>query len=166
MRPFQYNFHNTEAGLIVLFSGSITENAKLPDFSAIATNQVVFDMENVDFINSLGIRKWMKWHNQLPEKTYTFINIPAIIIDKMRIIQDFFPKGALIKSFFVPLYCENCDLEREILYSEGTHYQVDQGFLQTQQHYCNQCKSPLELSLNEVNYTRIFELLHSTADKN
>lgn len=103
---------------IIRFSGAIDEDS---DFSTIEENlstEVVFDLNNINLINSCGIRDWIKFQDTLPKDLIiTYRNCPQVIIEQMNIVKGFIKEGGKIESFYAPYYSEGEDKEYKLLIS-------------------------------------------------
>ena len=107
--------------LIVGFQGSIDEDADFKELLGLEQKNITFDFNQVNMINSCGIREWIKFIEKIPEKsTMTYTNCPQIIIEQINMVHGFIRKGATIQSFYAPYYCEKCGKESKI------HLQADQ----------------------------------------
>jgi anti-anti-sigma regulatory factor/DNA-directed RNA polymerase subunit RPC12/RpoP len=101
--------------LIVEFQGSIDEDADFKELIGLEQKLITFDFKQVNMINSCGIREWIKFIEKIPEKcTMTYTNCPQIIIEQINMVHGFIRKGATIKSFYAPYYCEKCGKESKI----------------------------------------------------
>jgi hypothetical protein len=113
MKPFE-RISNVKAGVADLkMIGSINESAELSLILFQEIKTINIDLSGVTFINSTGILSWIEWfiYLQIRNKDIqiNFFNCPKIIVDQMNNVKGFLPKGAKVKSFAVPFYCESCN---------------------------------------------------------
>ncbi len=139
-------FSNNENKKLVVFSGAINEEASLPNLSDFKDSPLFIDLEGVNFINSLGIRKWMRWLDSIEGFEIAFLRVPPVFIDQVNIVAGFLPEGGKVLSFFVPYVCEKCDSESLQLYSEGREFTNNKGAMEAVQVFCDDCKSGMDLS--------------------
>ena len=154
MKPFALNQKETDKTLLNVLSGSINEHANLPKLSLKNENRtIVFNLKDVDYINSTGIRKWVLWHEELVKETKTqplhFVYCSVAIVEQLNKVAGFFPETAVIHSIYVPYYCEDCDEHSAVLI--GPPYKQDslppvlqRAAIQLPQVACPKCKGPLE----------------------
>jgi hypothetical protein len=101
--------------LKVELTGAIDEDADFKELIGLEQKSITFDFEKVSMINSCGIREWIKFLENIPEKTHIYYNnCPQIIIEQINMVHGFFRKGASINSFYAPYYCEKCDKESKV----------------------------------------------------
>ena len=99
------------------------------DYSAIETkftDEVVFDFNNVEHINSTGIKHWVQWvagiKESHPNLKFCFVNCPKPIVDQINMVDGFLPEGSEVKSFKVPYFCEVCDKDITTTFVLGREY--------------------------------------------
>lgn len=103
--------------VIVELSGAIDEDA---DFSKIkelgGMSSYEFHFENINSINSCGVREWTNFVSSLGEDCdIKYFNCRQIIIEQINMVHGFIPKNASIESFYAPYFCEDLDKEYKIL---------------------------------------------------
>ncbi len=103
-------------GLIYFFNGQIDEDS---DFSAVNIGNhksVIFDLENVNLINSCGIRDWVKFQSELPEDLIiVYRKCPQVIVEQFNIIKGFIKTSGIVESFYAPYYNDIKDEEVKVL---------------------------------------------------
>ncbi len=143
--------NNDPSGLIKL-SGDLDEDAVM---SQIQVNPGVLnkiDLGDVTSINSCGIREWVKWKKALPEGTvFEVQRCPKLVVDQINMLDGFLPSGSKVSSFFVPYYCEGCELVQNRLFSRGTEYDGKKVHLPSPP-ICTQCAKPTEIDVIEAKY--------------
>lgn len=101
---------------------------------------IQFDLGQVTFINSSGIREWIKMLIILNRTRTVFFNCPVFMIQQANLVDGFFNTNSEIASFFVPYYSESANQETQVLYEKGKDYDT---------HFIN---IPDVVSENEVEY--------------
>src|SRR5262245_53899520 len=97
-------------------SGTIDEKAQLVRLLEHAKDQtLVLDLGGVTFINTVGIREWIR---MLQQATGAQIRIEALrvaepIVHQLNIVPA--ARGAIVTSFFAPYECDHCDAEHLML---------------------------------------------------
>lgn len=103
----------TDGVLNVQLIGSIDEDADLSEILETQASHINFDFNQVELINSCGIREWIKFLDQLSSESIQYENCPQIIIEQINMVHGFIRPGSRLKSFYAPYYCEECDKERK-----------------------------------------------------
>lgn len=108
----------------VVIKGDITEATSFADLLPVMVGRVDFDVSQVTYINSLGVREWVEFLKQAPIQGYEFhaCSIPFII--QASLVEDFLGRGT-VTSFFAPYHCEECDLQEERLLQSATILATD-----------------------------------------
>jgi DNA-directed RNA polymerase subunit RPC12/RpoP/anti-anti-sigma regulatory factor len=95
--------------------GSIDEDADFKELLGLEQKHITFDFNQVNMINSCGIREWIRFLEKVPVAcTISYTNCPQIIIEQMNMVHGFVRKGAIIESFYAPYYCEKCSKESKV----------------------------------------------------
>lgn len=111
----------------IVLSGSINETADFGSIPVDELNQVFIDFSTVKYINSSGIKKWIVWLTELQNKKKKsfemyFSNCPKPIVDQMNLVKGFMPVGTIVKSFYVPYFCEICNVSESYLFKLNSEY--------------------------------------------
>ncbi len=115
MKRLQINKQILQDELNVELIGAIDEDADFKELMGLEQKTISFDFNQVNMINSCGIREWIKFLEKIPEATHViYNNCPQIIIEQINMVHGFFRKGASINSFYAPYFCENCDKENKV----------------------------------------------------
>lgn len=115
MKRLTINKQILQDELNVELIGAIDEDADFKDLLGLEQQNISFDFNQVNMINSCGIREWIKFIEVIPEQTHIkYNNCPQIIIEQINMVHGFFRKGAEINSFYAPYYCEACGKEQKI----------------------------------------------------
>jgi len=111
-----------ENGKVVLkVSGTIDEDANFSGFE-LSGGEVILDLQNVDAINSCGIREWINWLKEDPGTKLVYRNCPKIIVDQVNMVSGFLPENAEMESFYVPYYCDDSGNEKMVLFTKGKEF--------------------------------------------
>jgi DNA-directed RNA polymerase subunit RPC12/RpoP len=90
----------------------IVDDADFKEIGQLAQSKITFDFNQVDMINSCGIREWIKFLENVPEKTrIVYRQCPQIIIEQINMVHGFFRKGSSIETLYAPYFCESCEHE-------------------------------------------------------
>ena len=122
-----FSFQQTKEGsqAILSLSGVIDEKAKFPEIGAAAGEKLVVDLNAIDYINSIGIKLWIQWVTPLAKSAQLeFRRCPKSIIFQINMVKDFLPTTASVASFYLPLFCENCDKEASVLLAVASDIKV------------------------------------------
>lgn len=143
-------------------AGEIDEEA---EFIALEKSPkvLVLDLGEIRLINSCGLRNWIIWIEKIDPKTQIVLKrCPQIIVDQINILEGFIPRGAVIESFFVPYYCDECGHEDNILVTRGKdfHEAMEKNAEMNNipdERQCPQCDSVMELGILPEKYFRFFK---------
>lgn len=155
-REFHYEKIENAHQLMIVLSGVIDENAVFPDIQSDFQKKVIIDLDQVEMINSIGIRNWVLWIKKL-HLPISLQKCPPSIIEQINILIGFLPDEAHIDSFYVPYYCENCLITESILLEESHQYKTPKG---NQKGYvklpnlviCSKCKGELDIDVLPQKY--------------
>ena len=124
--PFSVKIDTVDSNLIISMTGKIEDqfsqlvNQLSPIF--LKFHQIHIDMDQLTFINSSGIREWVKMMMQLKERKTIFKRCPAFMIRQANLVNGFFNDNTEILSFYVSYYNETTDKEISVLYEKSKHY--------------------------------------------
>ena len=115
---------SSPAGDVLTLAGDIDDTASLTDYIAeLRTNQVIIDLTGVTFINSVGVREWITFLDQLGQRglKITLRNVSEPMVRQMTMVME--ARGdATVESFFAPYTCPKCGDERALLINVGQHH--------------------------------------------
>lgn len=115
MKRLQINKQILQDELNVELIGAIDEDSEFKELLGLEQKRISFDFNQVNMINSCGIREWIKFLEKIPATTtVTYNNCPQIIIEQINMVHGFFRQGASINSFYAPYFCESCDKEVKV----------------------------------------------------
>ena len=110
----------------------MTDLPELTDVDSIRQLEIHFG-PNV-FLNSIGIRDWIRWIKPLAGKGGTSIflhSCPETVIHLINMVSDFLPSNAEVLSFYLPFYSEQTGEIRKVLLKRGVDYTADNISLPT-----------------------------------
>lgn len=144
----------------MVLSGTINEDANFGSISTEEISQIHVDFEKVKYINSAGIKKWILWIKELQAKKKNFemffANCPSTIVEQMNVVKSFLPKVAVVRSFFVPFFCEICSVSDVCLYRLNFEFQKkansENYSLKHPQVLCSSCKTQMSEDFLEAKY--------------
>lgn len=155
MSKLQFNTQNDGSKIIINLLGQIDESFP-PELLALKLNtEVVINLDQVKMINSLGIREWIKFVGQLSQLKVEFIKCPKIFIDQVNMVQGFITANCKIKSFYVPYFNEDSNVEKNILYTYGAEY--GEGFLNVKSSIKGDDGSDLDIDVVEQKYFKFLK---------
>ena len=146
------------------FDGAIREGCGLPNVPFEELKTLVFDLKDVRFINSCGIRDWIAWIKKVPnEVQIVFKNSPSLLVVQMTILIGFVPQTAIVESFDVPYICESCNSTTQVLVEHKKHYiqarKSGEEFklMLPPPPKCEKCDSTMELDALENKYFKFLD---------
>jgi anti-anti-sigma regulatory factor len=116
-QKFQTSVHHRDDLSFVKLSGVIDEDNELGELTEkIHGSTVVIDLGEVDRINSCGVRDWVNWLGRVQARKVDVVLVecsPAIVA-QINLVNNFTGNG-VVKSFYVPYFCPECDEEKVLL---------------------------------------------------
>src|SRR6266545_949879 len=120
-QKFQASVHHRDDLSFVKLAGVIDEDNELTELTdKIHGRTVVIDLGEVDRINSCGVRDWVNWLGRVEAKNVDVVLVecsPAIVA-QINLVNNFTASG-VVKSFYVPYFCPECDEEKVLLCETG-----------------------------------------------
>ena len=107
---------------VIRLIGQIDELADFHDLFVGLTGIVIIDMEEVNRIDSFGIRFWVEAVGKAKNLQLIYIRCPPTIINNFNMFPAFLGSNAEVRSFYADYYCEECNKEERFLLD------VDQDF--------------------------------------
>ena len=98
----------------VVLRGDFTEATRFDDLLPAMVGRVVFDMAQVTYMNSLGVRAWCEFLRQARIQGYEFHACSVPFILQASMVRDVIGRGT-VTSFFAPFHCIGCDHQEERL---------------------------------------------------
>jgi CheY-like chemotaxis protein len=105
--------HDTERTRIVI-KGDITEATSFDDLLPAVVGRVDFDLSQVRYMNSLGVREWIEFLLRAPIQGYEFHACSVAFVLQASLVEGVTGRGT-ISSFFAPYACSRCDYQDERL---------------------------------------------------
>jgi anti-anti-sigma regulatory factor len=116
-QKFQAAVHHRDDISYVKLTGVIDEDNELADLvDKIPPGTAVIDLGEIERINSCGVRDWVNWLGKLEGNTTRCVLVecsPAIVA-QINLVNNFTGTG-VVKSFYVPYFCPECDEEKVLL---------------------------------------------------
>ena len=102
----------TDHGLRISLEGRIDESSNLEELAHTVNEPVMIDLAGVSFINSMGVRNWVKMMRALHERAVrvTLERCSEAIVFQLNMIVET-RLGAQIDSVFAPYECDGCGHE-------------------------------------------------------
>ena len=98
-----------------ILSGIIDENADLAFLESLSS-PTQLNMREVRRINSYGVRSWIEAIRKVPVGVpLDFVECSSAVIDQTNMVAGFLGRGRVV-SFFAPMICNRCGLERDELF--------------------------------------------------
>ena len=118
MNPkFQASVQSREDVTYVKLSGVIDEDNELGTLAdKLSGGTAVIDVSEIERINSCGVRDWVNWLGKLEANNTKIVLVecsPAIVA-QINLVNNFTGNG-VVKSFYVPYFCPECDEEKVLL---------------------------------------------------
>lgn len=105
--------HETQRTRVVL-KGDFTEATRFDDLAPEMVGRVDFDLAQVTYMNSLGVRAWCEFLRSAPIQGYEFHACSVPFVLQASMVADVVGRGT-VTSFFAPYHCESCDHQEERL---------------------------------------------------
>lgn len=99
--------HDTERTRVVI-KGDITEATRFADLLPALVGRVDFDLSQVRYMNSLGVREWIEFLRRAPIQGYEFHACSVAFVLQASLVSGVTGRGT-VASFFAPYACERCD---------------------------------------------------------
>jgi anti-anti-sigma regulatory factor len=105
----------------VKLGGVIDEDNELGELvEKIPTGTAVIDLGEIERINSCGVRDWVNWLSKLETNgtRSVLVECSPAIVAQINLVNNFTGSG-VVKSFYVPYFCPECDEEKVLLVEAG-----------------------------------------------
>lgn len=116
-QKFQAAVHHRDDVTFIKLSGVIDEDNELADLTdKIPSGTAVIDLGEVERINSCGVRDWVNWLSQIEgnRTKVVLVECSPAIVAQINLVNNFTGSG-VVKSFYVPYFCPECDEEKVLL---------------------------------------------------
>src|SRR5512143_900586 len=101
----------------VKLGGVIDEDNELGDrVDKIPSGTAVIDLGEIERINSCGVRDWVNWLSKIETNgtRSVLVECSPAIVAQINLVNNFTGNG-VVKSFYVPYFCPECDEEKVLL---------------------------------------------------
>lgn len=117
-QKFSASINQKDDVTFVKLSGVIDEDNELGELveQIPGGTTVVIGLGEIDRINSCGVRDWVNWLTRLEKNGAKIVMVecsPAIVA-QINLVNNFTGTG-VVKSFYAPYFCPQCDLEKVLL---------------------------------------------------
>nr|HEX4312934.1 hypothetical protein [Kofleriaceae bacterium] len=95
----------------------IDEDNELNDLvDRVPRGEVFIDLGEIERINSCGVRDWVNWLGKLEKvgSSAVLVECSPAIVAQINLVNNFTGSG-VVKSFYVPYFCPECDEEKVLL---------------------------------------------------
>lgn len=139
--------------IFLSFSGAIDEDSIFPPTPK--QKKVSVDLENIERVNSCGIREWVSWFKGFSQNQEVFLqNCKKVIIDQVNAVDGFLISNARVLSFYVPYYCDGCG------HLTSKKLEVKKEMPKPEKAIeCEKCKKQAELDVLPQKYFRFLEFM-------
>ncbi len=126
--------------------GQIDERADLGPIVENVDWSVIFDLAAVSFINSIGVREWLRLLRRLHEKSVlvSLRRCSEAMVHEMNMIVEMVAY-VRVESFFLPYMCDDCGAEASLCIEVQPHRQLLHK-MQAPSQRCPECKGTMNFS--------------------
>ena len=157
--PLKCN-HIVEDGVSkVYWHGSIDEDwdSDISNLSSQLKDNVEFHFTNIDTLNSIGIRLWTQFIDEICNSHQVkYFDCPSLII-RLLSISDKFLGQASLESFFVTFDCPECDAEIAIKFEVAQG--IDAILEEASKQNCRSCGNKMEFQEDPEVYEDLLKSL-------
>lgn len=102
-----------EQTITLKVEGVINAAFSWPDIKNEKNKVIRIDLSGVDFINSVGVRNWIQTY-PFKSKKVELVDVSVHVMDSFNMTPGM-QLGGKVLSFFLPVYCENCEETFELI---------------------------------------------------
>ena len=116
-QKFQHSVQQRGDVSFVKLGGVIDEDNELGELvDKIPNGTAVIDLGEIERINSCGVRDWVNWLSKLESNgtRSVLVECSPAIVAQINLVNNFTGSG-VVKSFYVPYFCPECDEEKVLL---------------------------------------------------
>jgi CheY-like chemotaxis protein len=130
--------------LIVSIHGRITEHSDLEPIRdrLKGVDRVEFNMRDIVYMSSVGVRTWCDFLRDLGDTVYTFFHASIAFASQVAMVPMVVGHGS-VRSLEAPYYCEECDREDIRLLTSEAVLRKGDDMIPPPLH-CGTCNTPLE----------------------
>src|SRR5436309_2310353 len=136
----------------VKLGGVIDEDNELGELvEKIPPGTAVIDLGEIERINSCGVRDWVNWLTKLEGQgaRSVLVECSPAIVAQINLVNNFTGSG-VVKSFYAPYFCPNCDLEKVLLVETRDMHGVTP--FKAPSCRCDECDGPMDFDDMEESY--------------
>ncbi len=151
-QKFQATVHQREEVSYVKVAGVIDEDNELGGLAdKLGGTTAVIDLSEVERINSCGVRDWVNWLGKVEKAGArpVLVECSPAIVAQINLVNNFTGSG-VVKSFYAPYFCPNCDLEKVLLVE--TRDLAGQAKFKAPTCRCDECDGPMDFDDMEDSY--------------
>ena len=153
MNPkFQASVNARDDVSYVKIGGIIDEDNELGSLAdRIGAGTAISDLSDVERINSCGVRDWVNWLGKAEKggARVVLVQCSPAIVAQINLVNNFSGNG-VVKNFFAPYFCPNCDREKVLLVE--TRDVVGQKPFRAPTCRCDECDGPMDFDDMEESY--------------
>src|SRR5258706_15010528 len=149
---FQASVQARDEVTYVKLSGVIDEDNELGALGdKLGNGTAVIDVSEIERINSCGVRDWVNWLSKAEKggAKVVLVECSPAIVAQINLVNNFTGQG-VVKSFYAPYFCPNCDLEK-VLLVETRDMAGAQPF-KAPSCRCDECDGPMDFDDMEEAY--------------
>jgi hypothetical protein len=124
----------------VVLRGDFTEATRFDELLPLMVGRIVFDLAQVSYMNSLGVRAWCEFLRAAPIQGYEFHACSVAFVLQASTVSDVVGRGTVI-SFFAPYHCSGCELQEERLLQSAAVLAAD---MVPPRYTCSSCRGTLK----------------------
>jgi anti-anti-sigma regulatory factor len=116
-QKFQHTVQHRGDVSYVKLGGVIDEDNELGELvDKIPNGTAVIDLGEIERINSCGVRDWVNWLSKAEKggAKIVLVECSPAIVAQINLVNNFTGSG-VVKSFYVPYFCPECDEEKVLL---------------------------------------------------
>jgi anti-anti-sigma regulatory factor len=150
-QKFQAAVHQRDDVVYVKLSGVIDEDNELQELTEkIPQGTAVIDLAEIERINSCGVRDWVNWLGRVEKQgsRVVLVECSPAIVAQINLVNNFTGTG-VVKSFFAPYFCPNCDREKVLLIESGD---MGSGPHKAPTCRCDECDGAMDFDDMEDSY--------------
>ncbi|MEM9492340.1 MAG: hypothetical protein AAGC55_24550 [Myxococcota bacterium] len=146
---FSMHIERAPDRVIVRMAGVIDEESELSGLAELDSPLLWLHLAGIRRINSFGVRAWIEAIRRIPgDSRVVLTHCSPSIIDQCNMVAGFTGQGE-IESFYVPMLCERCDLERDEFYEVAQCQDLGGSLPETR---CPNCGGFMEIDDLEEQY--------------
>ncbi len=148
---------SSDAGDLVVLNGQLDELCELAAFTQRLGKNVTIDLEQVSFVNSIGLREWVRTLRALDQRGahVTLSRCSEAVVHHMNMILAARGRAA-VDSFHMPYHCDFCDRHISVCVSVAEHLDTFRH-MQVPEQRCAGCGRAMEMSEMPETYLMFLE---------